>query len=72
MMHEVLVEPSMDVDQAVLCETRQHLYPSSINACPRCFREGGTMLTRIIGPHGGLLTGAKVTTLRIAKRSLAK
>ncbi len=72
-MTEVYVEPSLDVAQAVLCPSGQHLYPSSVNECPRCYREGGTMLTRIIGPTGGLLDGAKITSLRIrSKIVLAK
>lgn len=63
---EVHVEPSLDLSQAVLCATEQHVYPSSLEACPRCYREGGTMLTKLLGPHGGLLTGSQVKSLKIA------
>lgn len=72
-MKEIEVQPSLELSQAVLCPTEAHLYPSSLEECPRCYREGGTMLTKLLGwPMAGWPSGTKIAELKIAKKGLAK
>lgn len=67
-MRDLEVGHAIPFHQAVLCKN-DHIHASSYRKCPACYTENGTMLSRIIGPHGRLLDGSSLTAFQLGTLS---